>query len=211
MGCGARQLGRAAGVEVGENESRGVALGGGEREQLGSGAMHKLRQGFCAVDAVWAVQGRGVLRAGVPGRAFQRSQGDVSGCRFVEWFGLRRIKSISTHSLLWLLDVSRRWPITIIQLPFLLSLLSPSLRFGNTVWYEKNQSRSPLDRIPHRSSDDCTSVTLLHLLAKKPGKDSSCCNSPHQEFTARLGPRHPGHQFCPSGHQSCPSGYGSRN
>ncbi len=92
MGCSARQLGRTAGVEIGEKESGGFAVGGGERKwqrggfAVGTVAMRELPQGSCAVDVVREVQNRFVLRAGVPGRSFQRAQGDMPSYHFQEWF-----------------------------------------------------------------------------------------------------------------------------
>ena len=87
MGGGARQLGRAAGVELGEKESRGYAGGSGERKGkrvwkgfvivsvsvsvrilvigVGGGAMRELRKRLGAVDGLRQVQSRHVLRTGV--------------------------------------------------------------------------------------------------------------------------------------------------
>ena len=62
MGRGACQLGRTAGVEIGEKESRRSVSGGGkwkwdwERLIIGTGAMCELRKGFRAVDVVREVQ-----------------------------------------------------------------------------------------------------------------------------------------------------------
>lgn len=94
MGRGACQLGRTAGVEVGEEESGGSIGSGTERicgkgRFVATGAMRELRQDFWAIDAMWEVQSRVLLYADVSGRSLQRAQGRMSSHEqsFKERFG----------------------------------------------------------------------------------------------------------------------------
>ena len=91
MGRGACQLGRTAGVEVGEEESGGSI--NGDREWtwekgrlVAAGAMRELRQSFWAFHAMWKVQSGDLLYANVSGRSLQRAQGLMSShkCSFKE-------------------------------------------------------------------------------------------------------------------------------
>lgn len=95
MGRGARQLGRTAGVEIGEEESGG-SISGGSRERtwekgrlVATSAMRELRRGFWTFDAMWEVQSGGLLYADVSGRSLQRAQGHMSSHKYSlkEWFG----------------------------------------------------------------------------------------------------------------------------
>ena len=105
MGRGACQLGRTAGVEVGEEESGGSISGGRERTWqkgrfVATGAMRELRQGFWAFHAMWEVQSGDLLYADVSGRSLQRAQGRMSNHKysFREWFG--EIEKSSANPLL---------------------------------------------------------------------------------------------------------------
>ncbi len=106
MGRGACQLGRTAGVEIGEEESGGSTSGGRERTWengrfVASGAMRELRQGFWAFHAMWEVQSGDLLYADVSGRSLQRAQIRMSSHKysFKEWFG-DEIERSSTNPLL---------------------------------------------------------------------------------------------------------------
>lgn len=92
MGRGACQLGRTAGVEIGEEESRGFVSGGKERtwekRRFGAtAAMCKLRPDFWIFDAMWEVQNGDLLYAVVSGRSLHRAQGRMPTHKrsFKEW------------------------------------------------------------------------------------------------------------------------------
>lgn len=106
MGRGTCQLGRTAGVEIGEEKSGGSISCGRERTWEkgrinGTGAMRELRQGFWAIHAMWEVQSGELLYTNVSGRSLQRAQGRMSShqCSFKERFG-DEIESSSTNPLL---------------------------------------------------------------------------------------------------------------
>ena len=106
MGRGACQLGRTAGVEIGEEESGGSVSGGGERtwekrRSVFIRAMREMRQGFWAFHALWEVQSGELLYAGMSGRSLQRAQGRMSSHKynFKEWFA-DGIERSSTNPLL---------------------------------------------------------------------------------------------------------------
>jgi hypothetical protein len=74
MGRGTCQLGRTAGVEIGEEESLGsVGRGGGWTEEEGrfvaTSTMRKLRQSFWHAHVVWEVQSGDILWTDVSSRS----------------------------------------------------------------------------------------------------------------------------------------------
>lgn len=106
MGRGACQLGRTAGVEIGEEKSGGSTSGGREQtwEQgrfVAIRAMRELQQGFWGSHAMWEVQSGEILYADVSSRTLQSAQGCMSGHKynFKDWFG-DGIEKSSTNPLL---------------------------------------------------------------------------------------------------------------
>jgi hypothetical protein len=87
MGRCTCQLGRTAGVEIGEEKSGGSVGRGGEwtweeGRFVAITTMRKLRQGFWPVHVVWEVQSGDVLWADVSSRSLQRAQGRMSGHKY---------------------------------------------------------------------------------------------------------------------------------